>query len=295
MKRSILVLGVLSASLLAGAFALGQDAPTPATKPAVVPQANEAAATRPAAASNPSSAEASAEGIVVRVTGLEIQKARKQREYSRKDSLQLTLTCSSDGKAVLGLDDSSTIAEFSDDTGKSLLGSKKNIFPPGTETNSDGSADIKIQVEELPAAEAKHLHIKGAIVLTVASQPKVSVQKDVELTAGTKIRCGSFEGKIEPQAHSNAGFTNVHIESNGDFNSVLSIKFIAADGTTIDSNMNGTSQSHRMSEDGRKPIVRFGRTYRMRAQDEPITIEMETYEKQETVEVPIDLTFSVGL
>lgn len=191
--------------------------------------------------------------------------------------------------------DASRLEIFADDRGTNLL-VKKGFMSPGfgawTRISDDGRvAMLEVNGGALPSSGARQIDIKGNLVFKVATEKKTFQQKKVSLTAGTKIQAGPIAFTIKEVGKPGWGDEPVQItlEAKQEVDSLFSVRFLDDAGREIKSAAASSSRMKMFNS------VVVEKSYRLAEKVDSLTIELTYWMDMQTVELPLDLSASVGL
>jgi hypothetical protein len=230
------------------------------------------------AAHEPTKAKTAVEAVSLAV-------AKKHDELggnSTSISLQVVIA----DRQILGVDPSSTISEFKDDKGNSLLstGFSKTKFSGNAFFHKAGNAMVvSVYSNVSPAKGASKILLKGHLVVKCGLDEKTTEEKEVDLKLNTEAKTGDFTLKVTQEkgfAGSGAQFT---VTPAGPI--LKTVKFKDADGKAVEgtlwgSNSDGKSWTQTFSLKKKITIGKFTVTY---------------FSKEEKVTVPVDVEVGIGL
>ncbi len=192
--------------------------------------------------------------------------------------------------------DSSKIESFTDDKGKNLLESTSDFGTPGLPMSpeiSEGGKAVVIEISggQTPTQGATSLKVKGKFVFKAASQKKSYTHKDLELKADAKIEAGPIPLTIGSAGKPEWGEEplEINLKATKRLDEVASIRFLDADGKEIESNESGSMTMAFGDE------VSVERSYALTKKVEKVTVEISYWTDMKDLEIPVDLTVSLGL
>lgn len=192
--------------------------------------------------------------------------------------------------------DASKIESFTDDKGKDLLKSSSDFGMPALPMSPDFSEDGKAVIIEVnggqtPAKGATSLNVKGKLIFKAATQKKSYTHKDLELKADAKVNAGPIEMTIGRAGKPEWGEEPLEIvlQAKKRLDEIASIRFLDADGKEIESSPSG-SMTMAFGDD-----VSVERSYALTKKVDKVTVEISYWTDMKDLEVPLDLTASLGL
>ncbi|GJM23695.1 MAG: hypothetical protein DHS20C16_01100 [Phycisphaerae bacterium] len=192
--------------------------------------------------------------------------------------------------------DASKIESFTDDKGKDLLKSSSDFGMPALPMSpdiSDGGKEVIIEVNggQTPTKGATSLKVKGKLVFKAATQKKSYTHKNLEIKADATIEAGPIPLTIGSAGKPEWGEEPLEIvlKAKKRLDEVASIKFLDADGKEIESNESG-SMTMAFGED-----VSVERSYALGKKVDKVTVEISYWTDMKALEIPVDLTVSLGL
>lgn len=197
---------------------------------------------------------------------------------------------------LIGFDaDASKLDEMTDDKGNSLLskeGSGRSGFSAWPKIGEDGKAAlVEIDAGNTPAAGSNAIRLKGTLVFSSASDKKTYKQDNVALKPGTKFEAGPIPMTVKEAGKPEWGDEPLEItlEANKNLDSLASVRFLDAEGNEIEASDSGSSSMTFGDE------VTVNRSYKLGKMVDTATIEMTYWTDLKPLEVPFDLTITVGL
>ncbi len=192
--------------------------------------------------------------------------------------------------------DSSKIESFTDDKGKNLLESTSEFgmpaLPMSPEIGEGGKAVvIEINGGQTPTKGATSLKIKGKLAFKAATQKKSYTHKDLEVKEEAKIEAGPIPLTIGRAGKPEWGEEPLEIvlQAKKHLDEVASIRFLDADGKEIESSESG-SMTMSLGDS-----VSVERSYTLAKKVEKVTVEISYWTDMKAIEIPVDLTVSLGL
>jgi hypothetical protein len=195
------------------------------------------------------------------------------------------------GKQLLGVDPSSSVAEFRDDKNTSLLprkGTPKPTFRLARVSKDHGSLVAVVSSTEAPARGATRLRLKGSLVLRCGLGEKTAEGKEVELKAGLGVKVGDFTVLVglNPGFGSNLAPGDLPLDILAPAPVIKCVTATGPGGTAVEVEGEpvpfGDGKSWRYAFALKKPPKRA-------------KIAIQYFSKEEKVTVPVDLTVGVGL
>ena len=143
----------------------------------------------------------------------------------------------------------------------------------------------------MPADGAREIKAKGTMVFTAASEKKTFTQTGVQLKAGVMIEAGPIPFKITKTGKPDWGDEPLQItlEAKQDTDRVASVRFLDGGGNEI------------QSSDAGGGSMRFGdsltieKSYNLGKIVDTVTVEITYWMDMKAIEVPFDVTATVGL
>jgi hypothetical protein len=192
--------------------------------------------------------------------------------------------------------EASKIESFTDDKGKDLLKSTSDFGMPALPMSpdiSEGGKAVVIEVHggQSPTQGATALKVKGKFVFNAATQKKSYTHKDLEIKADAVIEAGPIPLTIGKAGKPEWGEEPLEIvlQAKKRLDEVASIRFLDADGKEIESNESG-SMTMAFGEE-----VSVERSYALTKMVDKVTVEVSYWTDMKTIEIPVDLTVSLGL
>ena len=192
--------------------------------------------------------------------------------------------------------ENSKIESFTDDKGKDLLKSTGDFGMPAIPMSPDISEDGKAVIIEVnggqtPTKGATSLNVKGKLIFKAAIRKKGYTHKDIEVKADAKVEAGPIEMTIGRAGKPEWGEEPLEIvlQAKKRLDEVASIRFLDSDGKEIESSVSG-SMTMAFGDD-----VSVERGYALTKKVDKVTIEISYWTDMKDLEIPVDLTFSLGL
>jgi hypothetical protein len=227
--------------------------------------------------------KATVEGVSVMVSRKLDEKKYPFSGASTHLSLQLTYP----GKQLLGVEPSSTVSEFVDDKGNSLL-PKAAFFKP-TFSMSRLATDRSSMIVNVfsgiaPGKGANKLRIKGDLVALCGLDEKTTEEKEVVLKMNTEVKIGDFTLKVtQEKPFFGKGGPSFYVKGTKPVISGVSVK--DADGKAVEVMPTGSGG--------------FGKdwtsNFSLKDPMKQAKVSVRYFSKDEKVTVPVDLTVGVGL
>jgi hypothetical protein len=247
---------VLSAALAACA-ALAADDPGKPAKPAVEP------------------------------VSLVVSRKLDEKNYAYSTSgTALSVKVSCPGKQVLGVDSASSVSEFADDKGTSLLkgGLIKPTFSNYPIVATDrASLVVSVQSTVPPGKGAARLHLKGDLVLRCGLQEKATEEKEVEFKGKAEAKLGDFTLKVTQEKGFGGGGASFTLTAPRPVLKSVTVKDAAGKAVevmTLGSFGFGKTWTYTFSL--RKPLKQG-------------KVTVSFFAKEEKLTVPVDLSVGLGL
>lgn len=192
----------------------------------------------------------------------------------------------------------STLEAFTDEKGTDLTkraqtgwGSRSWLSWP--EVGDDGhTASFGITSKRVPAAGAKELHLKAAIVLRCGSAVKSAEVKGLALKKGSALAAGSLKMAVKNVQDGGWGGDakmTVELTSRQPLTPIRKLTFLAPDGKEI---------KHRRQGSGSSSLGRtttYTTSYALSRKVQTVTVRIEYYSKVQTLTIPVDVTTGLGL
>lgn len=218
---------------------------------------------------------------------------KELQPFNTWEGTSVALLIKAEGVQVTGMDSSSRVKEFGDDTGADLFTGSGDMgrqtgFGNSQQVAKDASA-IMLEVETPKAAAkgAKTAHVEGKVVLHTwtGSEPK---KADVEYKEGAKVTAGPISFEIEKVADS--GWDEMPMQltfkSKKSFEGVAGWKFLDEGGAELKSSLSGTWSTGSGSELSYEYVINVGK----KLQKGSIVVECRKDPKNMTVPFKIDAT-----
>jgi hypothetical protein len=202
-------------------------------------------------------------------------------------STMLSIQVTNKDKRFLGVDPSSTVSEFKDDKGNSLM--KSDLFvKTAFNTNprigtARTSVIVSVSSPIAPGKGATKIHLRGNLVLTAGLDEKTTEEKEVEMKMNAETKVGDFTLKVTQEkgfAGGGATFTVTSSKPN-----VKSVSAKGAGGKAVEVS-SGFAYGFGKS---------WTYTYTLKTAVEKPKIAVTWFSKEEKVTVPVDLEVGVGL
>lgn len=211
--------------------------------------------------------------------------------------LELKLAVLVPGKPILEVDaDSSRLVRFVDDKGTDLAaGAPKGFFSwvsldTAFREEPIESAMLQIKTGTLPADGAGRVELEAVIALRSA-EGEQKKQARVALQKGQAIEHGPVPMKVSNVSEGGfgGGALKVDISSEVPLTAVKAFEFLDAAGVVLEVSDNGKSS---MSMGDR---TTYTRSFGLPEKVDAVTLRIVSYEKVETVELPVSIAFGPGL
>jgi hypothetical protein len=233
------------------------------------------------AADDPTKGKTTVEAVSLTVT----KKHDKAAPWS-SNSTSISVQVAAPDRQFLGVDPSSTISEFKDDKGHSLLstGFFKTAFSTTPLIGKDRNAMVVTVFSNVsPAKGASKILLKGQLVVKCGLDEKTTEEKEVELKLNTEAKNGDFTLKVTQEkgfAGSGANFTVTAASP-----VLKTVNFKDADGKAVE-------------------VTPFGHygfakswtyTFQLKKEIKKGKFTVTYFSKEEKVTVPVDVEVGVGL
>jgi hypothetical protein len=185
------------------------------------------------------------------------------------------------GRQLIGVGEGSKVASLTDDKGTNLIKDPRSgdpFYEIQWMANKPGPRGLVYLVAPVtPARGATRLTVKGTLAVRVGSQEKEAQARGIALKAdGNKIPVGPVN-LVVPKDQFIEGELAVEVVSD---KVVKNVAFLDAAGKELKSSRRDQA---------------FGTDYLLRSKPDKVTIKVTYFDKTETVVVPINLSFGVGL
>ena len=191
---------------------------------------------------------------------------------------------------IIGVDrDASSIAQFLDDTGKSLVNENGPWGPFGFgERIVKGGTRVALELEsqEAPAKDAKFVNAAGQIAVRIAHEKRTSTSQSGVFAKDAVFECGPYTLTVMNEGPSQWGEGHeIEFQTNDDLDSVIRYWIIDAEGNEVALEPMST--------------MTFGETSRItlvcESQQTAGRLSIEAWHDAKTKKVPFDVTAAVGL
>jgi len=191
---------------------------------------------------------------------------------------------------IIGIDrEASSIAQFIDNTGASLLDTKSGWGPFGfSERILKNGARVAIELESprAPSRDAKFINASGQIAVRIAHKKSTSTSASTTIAKDATFECGDLTFTVIDEGPSQwgEGF-RIEVQTNDSIDSIISYSIIAADGT----------------EETLEPMstMTFGSTSRItlvsKTRFTAGRLQIEAWDDATTKKVAFDVTAAVGM
>lgn len=223
----------------------------------------------------------------VRVVGIGFGEGGREAQAFNESSgvgLALAVQTSGAGGIIAFDDDTSSLDELTDSTGKNLL-DEASIWPFPKLTKDGKAVIVEMKARGVPAAGATEVHAKGKLSLTTATGSKpvkvlnVALANDKTFKLGTGVvTLSEVEATGEQTSVTFKGPLPV-------FAAIRGMKFLDAKGAAIESSSAGS---------GRMNDVAMA-SYRLTTAAKTVTIEVDQWQGMKPVVVPFDVKAGLGL
>jgi hypothetical protein len=242
----------------------------------------------------------------VELVGLSVAKPKPGDKFGRsmasglQAGTRLHLQIRRPDVSIVDLDtEASKLETFTDEKGTDLskadrAGWKSRSWLSWPEVSKDGhTASFGVTSKRVPAAGAKELHLKAAIVLRCGSAVKNAEVKDLALKKGSKLAAGSLTMTVK-SVQDGGGWDEdtkmtLELTSRRPFTPVKKLTFLAPDGKEIKHHLQGRGSA---SFGG---STTYTRSYALARKVEAATVRIEYYSKVQTLTVPVDVAAGLGL
>ena len=249
--------------------------------------------------------ETTAAQVKVEVVGLHVNKAPYKDDKELAPNMEpapgtkVNVLVSVGAGGIIKLDDhKSKLSKFSDDKGADLLAAKppKESFfnsPIGSFpkiTKDQKACLVELQAMACPSAGSKSLDIEATLSLAVGDEQEVVKHEKVQAKKDATFKAGGIDFKITDAGKNTFGDDPMKISlESKDGLKVAKIRFLDGAGKEIDSHQ-GSSGS--MSFGG---MTSYSWDYTLKQMAASVTIEVTLWKKVSVVDVPVNLTVSLGL
>jgi hypothetical protein len=230
------------------------------------------------AADEPTKAKTAVEAVSLAVA--------KKHDQLGGNSTSISLQVVAADRQILGVDPSSTISEFKDNKGNSLLstGFSKTKFSGNAFFHKAGNAMVvSVSSNVSPAKGASKILLKGHLVVKCGVDEKTTEEKEVELKLNTEAKTGDFTLKVTQEkgfAGSGAQFT---VTPAGPI--LKTVKFKDADGKAVEVTLWGSNSAGKS----------WTQTFSLKKEITNGKFAVTYFSKEEKVTVPVDVEVGVGL
>jgi hypothetical protein len=220
------------------------------------------------------------------------------RAFNGSPGVTVAVVVTAPSGNILGIDtDASKLEKFSDDKGGNLLESKsENSFNDAGFTSwssfsdkGDNSAkSVEIHAPGQPAKGATQFIVTGTLNVQTALKSEQFTAENVVLKPGTKLKLGSTSLTISSIRMDTDGM-GISLNAKQDLSNIATVEFFHADGTLIESDLNGTTTSNSGES---KDVTQ---EYSLKKNVDKLKIVATCWTDMKTTEVPIQIKTGVGL
>ncbi len=188
----------------------------------------------------------------------------------------------------------SKLMSFSDDKGTDFSKQKDKrfgqawLYPLSKITEDGHTCIVTIRSDQLPKTDAREIAIKANIALTCGSDQKTERLGNVALKPETTFNVGSMTIKIDKVGKPGWGDAKLNVEFSTKQNlaKIKTLEFVGPDGQKIKAH---GSSSHRSGSRV------FKKSYDLDKKVDSVTLVVTSFDKVESVVVPIDIRTGIGL
>ncbi|MHC4091528.1 MAG: hypothetical protein ACYSVY_14860 [Planctomycetota bacterium] len=246
-------------------------------------------------------ADGGTDGATVEVCGLRIVGPSygdedTMRPFNWSTGTTLVLQVVYPGGGLIGFDgEAAKVATLADEKGKDLL-VKGRYTTPGFSFMPSFSEDGKAAIVEItgggvPTRGASQVRAEGTMVFNAASKTETHKQTDVALERGAKIKAGPIPFTIKKVGKPDWGEEPLQItlETNQATDTIASVRFLDDKGKEIKSSAAGGSRMSLGSQ------VQIEKNYNLQEKVVSVTVEITYWTDMRPLEVPFNVTATVGL
>jgi hypothetical protein len=223
----------------------------------------------------------------VRVVGVGYgEDGREAQAFNESSGVGLALVVQTTGAGgIIAFDnDTSSLDELADSTGKNLL-DEASIWPFPKLTKDGKAVIVEMKARGVPAAGATEVHAKGKLSLTTATGSKPVKVPNVALANDKTFKLGTGTITLS-EVEASDGKTSVTFKGPlAVFAAIRGMKFLDAKGQPIESSSAGS---------GRMNDVAMA-SYRLTTAAKAVTLEIDQWQGMKPVVVPFDVKAGLGL
>jgi hypothetical protein len=223
----------------------------------------------------------------VRVVGVGYgEEGREAQAFNESSGVGLALVVQTTGTGgiIAFDDDTSSLDELTDSTGKNLL-DEASIWPFPKLTRDGKAVIVEMKSRGVPAPGATDVHAKGKLALTTATGSKPVKVSNVALVNEKTFKLGTGLVTLS-EVEATEGQTSVTFKGPlAVFAAIRDMKFLDAKGQPIEASSGGS---------GRMNDVAMA-SYRLTTAAKAVTLEIDQWQGMKQVVVPFDLKAGLGL
>jgi hypothetical protein len=223
----------------------------------------------------------------VRVVGIGYgEEGREAQAFNESSGVGLALVVTTAGTSgiIAFEDDTSSLDELTDSTGKNLL-DEASIWPFPKLTKDGKAVIVEMKARGVPAPGATEVHARGKLALTTATGSKPVKVANVALANDKTFKFGTG---VITLSDVEAGADSTSVTFKGPlavFAAIRDMKFLDAKGVAIESSSMGS---------GRMNDVAMA-SYRLTTAAKAVTLQIDQWQGMKEVVVPFDVKAGLGL